>query len=330
MTKKKTKNILNIALKLLFVMLFIIVIYRQVFVKNDSGLMWQELKMNLHSSNVSLMIIAVLLMFVNWSFEALKWQILTSSFETISFVKSLKTVLLGLATGIVTPAKLGDYFGRVLLLDNKNNWKGVWATFISGIAQNLVTVIVGFTGLIFFTIDYYKVDDFLFYSFVYIGLFLIIILIFLYYNIDFALYLAKKIGLKKIVKKIIDSDTNSTGFITKSILNKVLFLSFLRYTVFAVQFLLIIRFFGIEGNTFAVLAAISIIFFIQSSIPLPPVMNILARGEVSILLLSNFTDNKILILSSAFSIWFINILIPSIVGLILIIRVNIPKSFGYD
>ncbi len=330
MIKKKKTNIVNISVKLILAVLFLIVIYRQIFIKNDAELMWLELKTTLRISNSYLLIIAVLLMFVNWSFEALKWKVLVSSFEKISFLKSLEIVLLGLATGIVTPAKLGDFFGRVLLLENKNNWKGVWATFISSIAQSLVTLILGFAGLIYIFINFYEIDDYLFYSFIYIGIFLILILIYLYYNIDFALYLAKKTGLKKIVGKIIESDSGIQGFITTDILNKVLLLSFLRYLVFAFQFFLIIRFFGITGSLFSLLAAIATIFIIQSSIPLPPVTNILARGEIAILILGYFTDNKIMILSSAFSIWFINILIPSLVGLILIIRVNIPKSFGYD
>ncbi len=323
-------NIINISIKLILAILFLAVIYRQVFVKNDADLMWRELKSTLQISNSYLLVMVFLLMFVNWSLEALKWKVLVSSFEKISFLKSLETVLLGLATGIVTPAKLGDFFGRVLLLQNKNNWKGVWATFVSGIAQNLVTIILGFAGMIYIFIDFYKIDDYLFYSFVYIGIFIIVVLIYLYYNIDFALYLAKKTGLKKIVGKIIESDSRIQGFISMDILNKVLLLSFIRYLIFAFQFFLIIRFFGIQGNLFSLLAAIATIFIIQSSIPLPPVTNILARGEIAILILSYFTDNKIMILSSAFSIWFINILIPSIAGLILIIRVNIPKSFGYD
>jgi len=333
MTKNKKINFINLTVKLILAFLFVVVIYRQLFIKNDAVLMWKELKIHLQSSQPLLLISAVLLMFVNWGLEALKWKILVSPFEKISFLRSIKTILLGITTGIITPAKLGDYFGRVLLLENKNNWQGVWATFVSSISQSLATIIFGYFGFIYILINVYNSEKYVFYTYFYLGLIFITILIYLYYKIELALKLLSGIGMKKLVKKIINNPDNTTGIknpIPSSILSKILVLSFMRYLVFTFQYILLLGFFGISGNTLTLLAAVSTIFIIQSSIPLPPVIDILARGEIAILILSQFTDNKIMILSSAFSIWFINLLIPSLVGLILIIRINITKSFGYD
>ena len=330
MVKKKRTNIINIILKLVLVLLFVYVIYKQTFIDNDAGLMWKEVKSNLYNSNIFLLALTFLLMFLNWSLEALKWKLLIASFEKISFAKAIKTIMLGITTGFITPAKLGDYFGRVLLIENKNNWKGVWATFISSISQSVATVFFGYFGLLYFFRYFFKVENYLFYSFAFLGALLIVLAILVYYHAEIALNIARRVGLKKIVGKIINADNNIKELIPSGTLNKVLILSISRYIIYTIQYLLLIRFFGIEGETIDLITAILTIFIIQSGIPLPPVSNILARGEIAIFIFSYFSTNKILILSSTFSLWIINILIPAFIGLIIIFRINIPKSFGYD
>lgn len=330
MKRSKKIKIANVFFKVVLIFLFLYVIYIQVFLKNDLDTMIDEFSRSVNNNNPILLIFVVILMFFNWSFESIKWKIIVSQFEDTSLIKAFKTILTGITTGIVTPAKLGEYLGRVLLIEPKNNWKAVWSTFICSIAQNITTVFFGIFGLFYILNSYYDIEKYILNSTFYFGLVGVIVLLFLFYNIDLALKIFRRLGLKKIVDKISNENNRINDLLNVNILNKVLIFSIFRYMVFAFQYYLLLTFFGVNGDLIPLFAGISAVYLIQTSLPLPPITNILARGEIAILVFSHFTDNKIMILSSTFSLWIINLLIPAFIGMILIIKINVAKSLGYD
>jgi len=329
MKKNSRTRILNFTAKVVLVLLFIFIIYKQVFDRDNVNSLIDELWMSIEKRPFFIVFV-VLLMLVNLGLESLKWKVLVSKFEKTTFLNSFKTILVGVTTGIVTPAKLGEYFGRMLLLDSKNNWKAIWATFISSIAQNIATILFGIFGLTYFLRRFYDIESTIIDVSFYLGLTLVVVLLFLYYNIDLGLRIIRRLGLRKFADKIMSKDDSIKQFANSSILNKVLIFSMLRYLVFALQYYLLLVFFGVEGDVTAVFAAITVVYLIQTSIPLPPITNIFARGEIAILVFSHFTGNEIMILSSTFSLWIINLLIPATIGMFIIFRINVVKSLGYD
>jgi len=329
MIKKKRTKIINLLTKIILVLLFVFILYKQVFDKENVDKLFDELMVSINK-NPFLLIFVFLLMIANWSLESLKWQSLVSKYESISFTKAFKAILISISTGIVTPAKLGEYFGRVLLIESKNNWKAVWSTLISSIAQNIVTILFGIFGLMFFLKEYYEIENFIINSTFYIGLIGVVVLLFLYYNMDLGLKIIRRLGLKKYADKILSKEESINDFTNNAILNKVLIFSFLRYIVFAMQYYLLLTFFGVNGEFIPIFAAITAVFIIQTSIPLPPITNIFARGEIAILIFGHFTDNEIMILSSTFSLWLINLVFPALIGMIMIFRIDVAKSLGLD
>ena len=329
MKKNSRTKILNFAAKIVLVLLFIFIIYKQVFERENINTLFDELLVSVENRPFYI-ILVVLLMFVNLGLESLKWQLLVSQFEKTTFFNSFKTILVGVTTGIVTPAKLGEYFGRVLLIDSKNNWKAIWATFISSVAQNIATIFFGIIGMTFYLKKFYTIESTIVDVSFYLGMILVVVLLFLYYNIDIGLRIIRLLGLRRFADKIMPKEDTIGQFVHNGILNKVLIFSNLRYLVFAFQYYLLLTFFGVEGDAIAIFAAISVVYIIQTSIPLPPITNIFARGEIAILIFSHFTGNEIMILSSTFSLWIINLLVPATIGLIVIFKINVVKSLGYD
>ena len=66
----------------------------------------------------------VLFMFINWGLEVKKWQFLVSKIQSISFLKSLAGVFVGLPLALITPNRVGEIGGRAIVLSNnrkKNN-----------------------------------------------------------------------------------------------------------------------------------------------------------------------------------------------------------------
>jgi hypothetical protein len=156
----------------------------------------------------------------------------------------------------------------------------------------------------------------------------VMILTFIYFNVGIILKIASRLGMNKLVQKIVSKGPHPNQSV--KLLNKVLMFSLLRYLVFTAQFYLLLVFFGMENNVMALLSGISSIFFLQTGIPLPSALNFLVRGEISIIVFQHLNSNEILIIASTFSLWFINLVIPSILGLLVLMKINLIKSFGYD
>jgi hypothetical protein len=116
----------------------------------------------------------------------------------------------------------------------------------------------------------------------------------------------------------------------RSDLAKTLMWAFIRYTIYSVQYYMMLRFFGIDVPILRGMACIATIYLLQTSIPLPPVVSLLARGEVAIKIWGLFQANEISILAATFTLWVINLILPSFIGLILILNANVLKTIGFN
>ena len=100
--------------------------------------------------NTVFLVFAVLLLFINWGLETLKWQLLIQQFEEIKFLDALKAVFSGVTLSIITPNQIGDFAGRVIHLKILNKIKGSLVTVIGHTAQSLVTAVFGMYALLAF------------------------------------------------------------------------------------------------------------------------------------------------------------------------------------
>ncbi len=117
---------------------------------------------------------------------------------------------------------------------------------------------------------------------------------------------------------------------TSKELTKVLFFALARYATYTMQYYLMLKYFGIEVPLWTGLACIAAIFLLQTSIPLPPIMGLLVRGEVALFVWGNFCDSELNILASTFGLWVINMILPALIGIIFIVNINVLKSLGYE
>ena len=283
---------------------------------------------NLNIDDWGLLAIVFVLLPVNYMLESGKWYILVNSFEKHSFNSAFKGILTGTTAGIITPARIGDYVGKMIYIQAKNNFKAIWANFVSGIALNIVVIVFGLFGLVVLLWFQFDVPGFLRGVLIVFFIVVALLLILLYYNLSWLTKLKKILPGHPYFKKISQSLHVIHGFNTGH-LNKVLLLSIARFLIFLIQYVLILRFWGVE-IVWQIPFSISIIYLIQTLIPIPPLMSLLLRGEIALIFLGLFTDNNMIIVSAAFSLWIINLLIPALTGLILYYRANIMRTFGYE
>lgn len=271
------------------------------------------------------LVFAVLLLFANWGLETAKWHLLINQFEKINYLNSLKAVFSGVALSIITPNQIGDFAGKVIHLKTLNKIKGSLVAVIGNTAQVLVTAVFGTYAILAFAT---KADYFVFIYWKQLALTFFVMHIFAiigYLRIDL-LYriLSRTKYFNKTEKYIIVFKSYS-----KTQLFKVLTFSSLRYSVYLIQYVLLLQFFGVHIGLLNCFIGVVAVFCIQSLVPSFILLDIGLRGAAAIFVfeeLSNFDKSiELGVLLSAYSLWIINMMLPSLLGLIFILKHKFTK-----
>lgn len=279
--------------------------------------------------NLLWLLVVVSLVPLNITLETLKWHELTRSFTKITFWQKLKAVLAGSTIGIFTPNRVGEYGGRMLFVEEGQGWKAVISTMVGSLAQLLVLLSVGLMGGIYFYLKFLDPEPYLVTVALSLGTAFLGLLFFGYFNIDLMVVLAKRIPHIERFKKPLRHLTVLRNYHRQE-LGRALWLAFLRYATFSTQYYLLLQFYGVPAPWLLGMAGIATIFLVQASVPLPPAMGLLARGEIALFVWGFFTDDSVDILAATFSLFVINIVVPALLGLLFIVQVNILKSVGYE
>ena len=313
--KSKTKKI--IASIVLILMSYGFIIFKILNFKELKEITFSSL----HFSSFYLLIflVVILLMFLNWGIETIKWKILIDKIQPFSFYNAFKTVFAGITIGIFTPNRVGEIGGRILFLEKGKRTFGALATGIGSFAQFITTITTGIFGFILFLLlfpDRITINS-IFNKISVIGLLLILlILIWTYFNIK---------RIKPILLKIPFFNTRTdqleyfseTRFIS---LFEVLILSFARYFVFITQFFLLLIFFNIHLTLIQAYISISLIYLFATLVPTTTLIELGIRGSLAIFFIGMFSDKILGIILSTTFLWFINLAIPSIIGSVFFVK----------
>ncbi len=283
----------------------------------------------LKGDNVNWLIACCILMPLNWAAETVKWGFLVRRVQHITFWQAYRAVFAGVTSSLFLPNRVGDFGGRILFLKSKNAVKVVLSTFVGSWAQQLILIAFGFLGFAYFLITLWKVERFLLDGAIVLGSAFVIILLFMFLNLEMVVPVFKKIRLLYKFPRIIKS-VNVLRQYTREELLRTLLWAFIRYVIYTIQYFLILRFFGIDVEILRGLSCIATIYLLQTSIPLPPIVGLLARGEVALKIWGIFSANELSILAATFTLWVINLIIPALIGLVFILRLNVLKSLGYE
>ena len=197
------------------------------------------------------------------------------------------------------------------------------STFVCSLAQNVMNILIGIVALLYLVSAFkFQADN----QYL-IGTQVIVIIVglYFYFRADKLVALIKKMPWGRKWTNHLPEDRHSF-----KLLLSVLSLSFLRYIVYLTQFILALKYFGLDTSLVNFMSAIGSIFLIQSSIPVPPILDLFARGEIAIVVLTMLKFDIARILMSTGLLWVINLILPALLGLILLFKVNVIKSLGYE
>ncbi len=320
MDKTKLYKYYNIGIRSAIIIAAIVLLYFEL--SKNSVFEYQHLLTNyFHSPKfLSLFAIVVLMMPINWSIEAAKWRFIVSSKEQISFPLALKAIFAGASVSALSPNRVGDFLGRVFVLKKISFLQGTFITLIGSYAQTLISLFIGFIAFVYFEFhDPYMVDM---NHYLLLGLpaLLIFGLLIFYFKISIISGFIPKKWLK------INSYVDVLSKYRFRELSVVLAYSFVRYLVFSTQFVIMIWAIGIHLPIVHLYMIVSTIFFINMFRPSIAIIEFAIRGAVSVAVMEMYStfflsqtagDHSNIIIASTL-IWFVNIIIPAIIGLFFI------------
>lgn len=302
-------KLLNALVKILMFGGLLFVLYKQLFANEKIDIAYRHFLLNFHG-NYILLSVVIFLMMLNWFIESVKWKLLIDKLHPISWLDAIEGILFGVTFSLFTPSRIGEFGGRVFAL-NTDRKEAIVSTILGSIAQIVVNLSLGALGLLVYSFLYEKMDAYFLLAFVFIYLLMVAAIHFCFYNLDVVSTKFSNFSIFRKVYKyihIIDLYSNK-DFLRLEIL------SALRYGIYCLQFVLLLKFFGFQLSFFTAMILVAAIFFVQTINPINiALIDFGFRGNVAAYFLAAFTGNPIAIIATTISLWFINLIIPALIG----------------
>ncbi|MCK4568654.1 MAG: flippase-like domain-containing protein [Bacteroidales bacterium] len=338
--KTKVRKTYNFLIRLLIIIATYGFIYHQVFYKRDIEAVYQAFLGSFSNARfINMILLVIFLMALNWGTEAFKWKLLINKIEKLSWTKSLKAVLTGVAVSSFTPNRVGDYFGRVFILERANRIEGVFITILGSMSQLLITFLAGtsciymmFMGHHYTLLPYFNIPAHLYEYFLWGGGILIlgldILFIMLFLNISLLSSLASKLK-GKILEKFTSYIHVLSAYTQRELLHIIL-LSMFRFFVFSVQLYLLLRVFSVNLPFIQGMVIVGVIFFTITIIPTIAITELGIRGSVSLFIIGVYYGSPFEmpasmvtgIVAASTSLWLINLVIPALIGAIFVFNLK--------
>lgn len=303
LNKYKCAIILILKGLLVSVALFFIV-YKVVFNQQISATTFIKQLFEIIGKKQFQFFISILFSILNWYFEILKWQVLVSTQNKITFQEALSQTLASHTIGFTTPNKIGEYGAKAFFFEKMNRKKIMILNLIGNSAQLSVTVFFGLIGLFFllsnFTVPNMQIKPSKFSLFYLISILLVWFLVKNYcYKILTDWFAKLHIFIKTISKQ--------TYF-------KVVLLSVLRYVIFVHQFYFFLWFFGVETNYVHTILMLFCMYFIAAAVPNLNLFDWVTKSSLAVFLFGLLSIASLPIIVIVLTMWLLNFALPALIG----------------
>ncbi|MEO6732521.1 MAG: lysylphosphatidylglycerol synthase transmembrane domain-containing protein [Ferruginibacter sp.] len=273
--------------------------------------------------------LVTILMIVNWGIESRKWQLLIHHVQQFSFGLAFKSVLAGCSITMLTPNRIGEYGGRILYVEEKNRIKAISLSLVGSMSQLLVTLVMGCIGLLYLRYLSHNnggaqtvLPEFWGDVLIYMSIGITLLLLLFYLRLGWLVTMMERLpSLRKIVRhiKVLDEFNNRS-------LVQILFLSFLRYLVFVLQYVLMLQVMQIEIPVWMCFWLMTIFYLVMAVAPSIGFIELPVRVSASWVIFKLYTTNELGIGTASLGIWLINLVIPAVIGSLLILSIKIVKE----
>lgn len=301
--------------------------YQQTLGKENVDELWGTFMHQLSEGNILWLVLAVVLLPLTYQVEIWKWQLAIARIVQPTYTQIVKSILAGTALSFWTPGQVGDYGGRLMFIDTKKKWEVVLATGVANIAQQVAIITIGGIGIAFYLFSYSDITGYPLLIITALYSTIMVFNWFLYFNVEIVTPLLKKVGLFN--EKNEAALTTLNDFTNKELWMLLTHASF-KFLIYSFQYYCFLQFFGIYGGFTQLYLLILADYAIQLVLPVPPFLRLILRGEVAIAIWGAFSQNEIAILVASYGLFALNVLLPSLIGVVLMMNTNILKSFNYE
>ena len=268
---------------------------------------------------------------INWGIEVIKWKILTEKLEKVSTPQLIKSILIGVSLGMITPKRTGEFAGRIMVLSPSNRLKGLLLNTAGSLSQLSVTLIMGSLGLLAILLllpEKISAMPLLIFEKKYI-----FILIFVFSSpgipitLFFLIHTRYRLTPKNKVLSLINFCLDTFSDIASADMIRLFALSLLRYCIFATQFWLLLLLSGIFVPYFIFFSLVAVVYLFMTIIPLSAIWEPAVRGSVALLIFGLYFGSDVLfqpaVLAASTGLWVINLAIPALTGSLMVMKKNI-------
>ena len=265
---------------------------------------------------IFVLVASCFLMPINWGIESYKWKLITQQVESIPYTTALKSVFMGICLGNIAPGRAMEFLGKIYFFKSQNKPSVTILHFINGMVQMLITVLVGISAIAYkFQLVHSSAQ--LVYSIIIFGIVLIIFFCLAILNVS---TIQRKL---KFIKWFKFSDSTQQLSFSKMLLLNLVVLSMLRYFVFSLQFYLVYRVLSLPMPVMQMASSIAVYFMLTSLIPMISFIEPAIRAAIALFVFNQVNDSYISVVLSATLLWFINVVLPSIIGYLIILKAKI-------
>ena len=309
-------------------LLFVIIsysLYRQIRHQPDLALRWAQIR---ESWEQPAFWLVMLLMTLNWGIESRKWQLLIRPLEKFSLPTAIRSVLAGCSVTMLTPNRIGEYGGRIMYVREEHRLQAIPLTILGSISQLFVTIIMGTIGLIVF--KYSETEQTLFKLLpalagdllLYISIATSLVLVIIYLRAGLFTRIISRMPYSRHIVKYI----SLLQVFSRKQLLRILLLSFFRYAVFILQYLLLLKVMQVHIPYHTGFWLLTVFYLVMALAPTIGFTELPLRAAASVQLLGLYSPNLLGIQAASLGIWLINLVIPAIAGSLLIFGIKLMKE----
>ncbi len=280
----------------------------------------------LQAENPLWLLAAVVLMPLNWWTEMQKWHRFVRRFEPMSPARAWRAVLAGVAVSLFTPNRVGEYGGRILFVRPEHRWLAASANLAGNIAQAAVLVSGGALGGIWLTERLQLIGGSATKGLAALALAGTATVWLMYFHLPQAVASMCRLPFVKRLKRLVNAAAEACAHFSRRELGGLALWAGLRYAIYSTQYFLLLHFFGVKTGILDGFAGISVLFLIQTGLPLPPLTGLLARGNLAVGLWGLFGASAADSLAATFSLWIINLILPAFFGTFFLLYVKTTKD----
>ncbi len=264
------------------------------------------------------LMVAVLLVPVNWGLEMMKFHALLGDAGTVPRKATCQSVLAGITASMFLPNRMGEFAGRMLFFPADQRPKVVSATMAGSVIQAIWIALIG-GSVVLFSDHMGAVRDL-------VQLSWRSVIITVSCLVAGILIVRMNPTLRRFFQRTIEHFRNILGTAAVTTAGGW---ALLRYVTYCFQFVLLLYFVGLDQNIGHLFIFVFTIFFLQTILPLPPALGWMTRIQLAVLLGGVMVMQPVQAAAASLLLWLINLLIPGLFGAALLFRKNLYKHLPH-